>query len=112
MTHSVDVFNTAKVLSVYQINDLQTASFVFSALNSFLPDIYSNYFTTISNLHTHNLRSKFNLQICSVRTNGRKFAIKNRGASLWNKLPNNIRHLTNLFSFKKQYKLYLMEERL
>jgi hypothetical protein len=108
LTHDADVFKSTNILTVYQLNTLQTVTFVYSALNFLLPSKYHDYFSIIANLHSHNLRSKTNLQIYFMKTNLRKFSIKNRGPILWNKVPNDIRSSYSIYSFKKLYKLYLL----
>jgi len=102
------VFQEARKLTIYDINKLQLAIFVYSLLNCKLPIIFNSYLHQITSIHSHNTRSNINIFIHSVKNNLRKFSVKGQGPLIWNSLPLDLRLSTSLPVFKKSIKKYLM----
>ena len=101
------VFELADKLSVYQINKLQTASFIFCSVNKITPKLFHSYFNCVAELHTYSTRRNNNLQIIFAKKVVRRNCIKVKGPKLWNDIPLTIRESHSLYLFKRCYKIYL-----
>ena len=104
---SQSIFSLSGRQTIYNINVLQQATFVYKSLNKMLPIPYHSFFKTINDVHEHDTRSKLNIHSISVRTNVRKFSIKIRGQKIWNSIPNNIRCASSEYTLKKSQNIYL-----
>jgi hypothetical protein len=103
-SESTLLFTTTKKLTIYGMNSLQCAMFMYSSLNKLLPPIFHSYFKLVAGVHSHNVRSKNNLQTPLAKKNTRRFSIKVRGPTIWNNLPIELRSLASLQTFKTHCK--------
>ena len=106
------LFQSLKILNIYQLNTYLTAVFVYSYYHYKLPAFFNNFFITNDALHSnnsHNTRSMSQIQIEFNRTNYGKFSIRYRGAVVWNSLPSEIRNINFYNLFKKSLKLYVQK---
>ena len=62
----------------------------------------------IHEVHQHCTRASAGLSVPYARTNYRKFALKCREPLVWNMIPINIREQKSFYSFKTQWKEYIM----
>ena len=111
-TDSQLVFKTTNKLSIYQINQLQIASFVFSSIHDYLPNILNSFYRSVNTIHSHSLRSKNNLYQPFAKKQIRKFSLRCRGPLIWNNIPEEIKITPSLYTFKKSFKLMLIESEL
>ena len=66
-----------------------------------VPEYLSELFRLTSKIHNYNLRgSKFDMQLPKPKTNSKKRPFAYRGAIAWNTLPNHVRSIKTLNSFK------------
>jgi len=105
----MNIFQSGKKLSIYNINKLQIAKFVYATLNNVPPKCFSEYYRSISNVHTHNTRSSNKLFVQQFRTNMRKMFLINEGTNIWNLIPQNIKMSKSQSEFTKHFKSYLMQ---
>ena len=91
-------------LPIYEINQLQVASFVHTAVHNISPVLFHDFFVPIHSVHSYSVRSKNNLHVFLAKITNRKLSIKIRGPSLWNDIPEIIRSSNSIHSFKKNYK--------
>ena len=56
--HSKPIFKKTHVLTIHDINKLQTACFVYKAINKLLPPRFSTLYVTNSEIHSHNTSFK------------------------------------------------------
>ena len=102
MHHAKPLMKKLNILSIYDINRYQHLVFMYNYKNNNLPQIFSKYFTSISNSR-YNLRSQrtFNFNICCLKKKKSDFCISSRGPSIWNNF--NEPHITeskSVSSFK------------
>ena len=84
-------------------------SFVFNCKKGDLPHVFLNYFQPVYNAHSHHTRSSTcNFVLNRTKTNYGSKAIKNFGASLWNKLPEEIKHINYIKSFRKKISMHFL----
>lgn len=107
-THTAPIFKQLNVLTIVKINKLQTASFVFKAINKLLPSQFANFFTPNYLVHNHYTRQKFKLHSVPHRINCRTNSIRILGSKLWNSLNNELRTSSTVKSFQRQYKQLLI----
>ena len=108
--HSIPLFKQMNILPVYCMNDLQTACFMFSSINSLLPKCFNDMFILNANIHTHFTRMNNALHQTQYRLNCSKFALRTHGPVLWNSLPPGLKSLPNLKIFRRHYKQHLMSQ--
>jgi len=109
-SHTNPIFHDFNILPVEQINKLQISEFMFRFTHNLLPCAFAGYFSSTSDLHDHNTRSRGAYRGNFARTNSRLFSIKCVGPSVWNSLSHVIRSLPNLSSFKKSVRAYLIDQ--
>ena len=64
------------------------------------------------NTHFYNTRFASNLNFSrpTVRTNYGIYTFKYVASKLWEQIPHNLKNIESIYQFKKQYKLFLLEE--
>ena len=59
-THAPPIFIKLGILTVFNINKLQTACFMYKVMNNLVPSFFVNMFTVNSAVHNYNIRQKNN----------------------------------------------------
>jgi len=75
-----------------------------------LPAVFGGYFVPNSAVHSHSTRSSSDLHLLSPKTAVGKKSIKFKTSQLWNKLPDQLKQIRPLNSFKLQLKNYLLNK--
>ena len=78
--HSPPIFRQLDILTIFDVNKLQTACFVFQATKNTLPSIFDNYYQFCCLFHTHVSRHSQNIYTIYCRTRTRQNTIRYRGA--------------------------------
>ena len=65
--HTEPLFQKLNILSLYNINDLQLACFVYQCINNQMPCYFNNMFKLNADVHVHNTRHKTDLH-SDIRT--------------------------------------------
>ena len=102
------IFKQCSILSVYNINTLQTALIMYQLNHGLILSKFTNPFVKVNSIHTYNTRQADLLYVPGFRTKKRQFAFSIMGPHVWNSIPKSIRDLTSLFSFKRVYKELLL----
>ena len=94
--HSVPLFNSLHILTIYDIYKIQTLKFVYTCLKKSNPPQFHDYFLySITTHNTHCTRDHLlNTPQPRTVTYGLK-SIKYDGAILWNNLPPIIRNIVS-----------------
>ncbi|MCW4336379.1 MAG: reverse transcriptase domain-containing protein [Candidatus Thiodiazotropha endolucinida] len=110
LTPSENMFKELQWLSFPKRVQYHTIIMTHKALNGQTPAYISNMFTKTSDIHNRCLRSTDNddLRVPFFRTRYYENSFSVNGAKLWNSLPPNIRQITNVNSFKKAVRSYLL----
>ena len=103
---STDQLHTdLKILKIDDILKQEVLIFVFSQYNKLLPEIFNNYYTTFSNIHTIETRgSDKQFVIPGHESKMGERTVKVYGASLWNKLSNRMKECSTVKSFRLEYR--------
>ena len=92
-------------MKVEDIFKQEILTFVHNFKNEKLPLVFSNYFTTFSQIHGINTRnSNTNFIIPKVSSNLGSTSITFEGAVLWNNLDKQMKESTSVKSFRKLLK--------
>lgn len=106
--HTETKFQELGVLKFDHVNDYLIGNFYFKLTNNTLTSFFDDYCRRIHEVHQHCTRASAGLSVPYARTNYRKFALKCRGPLVWNMIPINIREQKSFYSFKTQWKEYIM----
>ena len=106
--HTAPLFKDMKLLTVKQIYDLNCAKFTFCSLNRLKFTEFSNRLVTNNSCHNYQTRSGNNLKKPSERLHKFKNSFLNNGIEMWNSLPDDIKNVKTLQSFKKKTKEYIL----
>jgi hypothetical protein len=99
---------TKSVLRLPEIFLLTAATFMFKFKNSLLPDIFSTFFITNQDIHTHRTRAATKLRIPLTKSTIANKFIKKAGVGLWNDLDTSITNVNTIGAFKNQIKRHLL----
>ena len=77
-----------------------------------LPSIFLNFISLAKSTHSYNTRFASNLNFSrpSVRTNYGIHTFKYIASKLWEQIPHNIKNVSSIHRFKKQYELFLLND--
>ena len=107
--HALPLFAQLNQLTIYDLNKLALASFMFRYHANSFPPIFSGYFSVNSAVHCHYTRNLVKLHISFARTNIMKRQIRVCCPKLWNSIDSGIiERSRNLHSFKKLYKRHII----
>ena len=111
IAHSKPLFFKLNQLTIFDINKLLIATFMFRYHTNCLPDVFSGYFCTNSSIHEHFTRTSKRLHISYARTNIMKSQIRICGPTLWNSIdPALVDSCTSWRGFKCRYKKILLTQ--
>jgi len=101
-THVTDLYFTYNILPVDKLFQYQLLQFAYKLIyfKNILSSVFSNYFVLNNNIHYHNTRTKLDVHINRFSTSFGSRCIDNKCAVLWNSLPENIKNVTSINSFK------------
>jgi hypothetical protein len=109
--HTDPLFNSLKLLKVFDIYKLQICLFIYSSKifnASTLGNNYYSHFVFPTIPKPYDTRSSAaNLQLNHSTTNIRKYSILNSGPLIWNALPDDLKTCTSIWQFKSRLKCYL-----
>ena len=110
--HSLPLFFKLKYLTIFDLNEVLMAKFMYRHQNHCLPKIFTSYFHTNSSIHDHFTRISNNLHIPYARTDVMDIQIRFCGPILWNCIhqfrPTLIVGSHRWQSLKKHYKSELL----
>jgi hypothetical protein len=109
-TNVNDLYSSLNVLPIKLLHELHLLTFVHKCIygNTFLPEIFHDYFSVNTNVHYHNTRQKNNLHFISVQSTIGLKCTAYKAIKLWNPLPDDIKNITTLSIFKSKVKTYLL----
>ena len=70
-----------------------------------LPNAFHNYFETNEGKYKYETRQRKDYKLCRTRKHWGDQMLKNKGARLWNNLPDNITHINNVKIFSDEIKI-------
>ena len=100
------------ILTVFNINKLQTACFMYKVMNNLVPSFFVNMFTVNSAIHNYNTRHKNNLHIPSYCTTVREHSVNVCGVNMWNDILEEFKERRTYNQFRLKCKRYLLSKQL
>ena len=82
-------------------------TFVHKVTKNLMPQYLLENIRKVTELHTHNTRSKSNYYVKKANKEGTKRSLFYDGIDLYNKLPNEVKDGINLYSFKSNLITYI-----
>ena len=92
-THAPPIFSKLNILTVFGINKLQTACFMYKVMNNLVPSYFVNMFTVNSAIHNYNTRQKNNLHVPSYCIKVREHSVSVCGVKCGMTFPKNLKNL-------------------
>ena len=104
----VNLYVNYDTLSVTDLHKLRILLFVHKYVHHMdkLPEIYKNYFSFNSEIHSYSTRSASNIHLPRAETSYGQRSVSYEGVNLWNNLPDDLKNITSLSKFKAYLKLY------
>ena len=110
LSHTKPIFKKLCILTVFYINKLQVACFMFRARYNLIPQYFNSMFTLNSSVHSYLTRHNNDFHLANFRSNISKFNVRVQGPFLWNSLPNELTSLSHLGLFQRRYKVHLLQQ--
>ena len=109
LTPSIEVFQLAKVQSVFEINQIHMLIFMYKFINNLLPSSFDGYILQNQNV-VYNLRNIQQYILPFPRIIRFKFSVLYKAPYEWNLLTENIRNSSSLSIFKITVKNHIMSQ--
>ena len=117
LEHTKPLFESMKILTIYQQYDLNCILFIYKCLNSNRYPSFKNIMIRNSQFHNYNTRSNSDFRLPGSRLKNIRQSFFYKGLDLWNRLnsnitiyKSNIQFKSNLLSFKRRIKAKLLTD--
>ena len=105
---SASLFKKLSLLNIYDINKQEIATFMYKYKNKLLPAPFSDLFQYNSQIHNYNTRLSNKFHLWSVKSSYEAKSMSYLGPKQWNMIPQVITKSQFISSFRKQYKILLL----
>ena len=102
--HTGPLFSQHGILKINDIFKLEAVTFIYNQLH--YPSVVQ--LQNISSIHSHSLRTSNMLRPPRPRTEVHKRFVTYTGVLMWNDLPNELKAINNIVTFKQEIKKYLI----
>ena len=82
---------------------------MYQCIHQEVLEIFINLFQTNDDVHAYNTRPSQQLHVPYGRLDVRRFSLKVYGAHVWNTIPDYIKNLQTIHTFKQLFRNYLIE---
>ena len=112
LSPSAPLFKKLNLLSIYDINILQSCIFIYKYIHlpHLLPESFMYFFTINSQIHSHNTRHAIKLHTPFCRTSQCQFSFTYRSSLIWNSYYHLTKTSTSLTNFKFRLKSYIIHQ--
>ena len=117
LEHTKPIFDSMKILTVYQLHELNCILFIYKCLNSNMYPFFKDRLTRNSEYHNYNTRNRSDFRLPGSRLKNIRQSFFYKGIKLWNRLNENltifkpnIQFKSNLYSFKQRIKAKIFAE--
>ena len=98
--HTQPLFKETQIMKLFDLNKLQIAIYMYK-------NIYRDTIINSEACHTYPTRTRNVIRAPQHNLTIFQHSMSYMGPKIWNSIPDNIKNLPSLHSFKKHYKLYL-----
>lgn len=106
--HSKPLFIQLKLLTVYQMCKVQLCLYVYKSIKGLFPPGIAIQFQQNASIHNYNTRQKLHLHIEGCRTTSRLNTIRFLAPRVWDSLPEGIKHISHVASFRRMLRTYVL----
>ena len=109
-TPVVDLYTEMNTLPIPTLHEMLMLMFVHKYVHHrhLLPEVFHDYFAENNSIHDYNTRERSGLHIFSVRTSFGQRCTLYRASKFWNDLPQYLKSMSSIASFKKNLKSFLI----
>ena len=114
----IDINSLFKELKILVVSDtcfLEKSKFIFKLKNGHLPVTIANHFEYLTPNHattySYSLRPSNRQKYIVPRLRSSENSIQVNGEKIWNKIPESVKQHSTLITFKRELKLFLLEDR-
>ena len=103
LTDTTPIFKSLKIVKFLDLIKFTTSVFMYKFYKNLFPPIFSNFFTSVRNIHNYNTRlaSKTSFALPTSRTNYGIFSLRFQGPKTWNNIDESLKHCSlTLFKMK------------
>ena len=110
LTRTDVLFQSVKKLTLFDINKLQTNTFIYKFNNNLLPDAFADFLIPVDNIHNHNTRyqSSNTLYVMPSKLTVRQSSLRIRSSNNWLQVPPLLKTAPNIYTFTRLYKTLLL----
>ena len=111
-SHSSPLFKKLNILKLTDLIFIKTASFMFDFKRNNLPYMFSNFFTSVSKIHSYNTRlaSSLSYSLSKIRTNYGKFGLRYNGSKIWNSINESTKSVAKKKCFKQKIFIQIIKD--
>ena len=109
LSPSLNLFTSLKILPILELNKLKLATFCYKSMSQMLPSIFQDFFTHVSDIHSHNTRSSGNLYLQTPRTDYTLNTVRFQAPLMWNSLSSELCASGTIQTFKRNTSLHLLK---
>jgi len=110
LAHTTPIFKNLKILTLNDIHTLHTSIFMYKYTTNLLPPSFSNFFNYNANIHSYPTRHSSDFHLHNPKTLIAHKSIRHHGPDIWNSLPQPLKRMTSLSSFKAATKKSLLSQ--
>ncbi len=107
-TSTNELHHNLKVLKVCDVFKIHISEFVYKSIHNILPNVFTNYYQTVNEIHQHGTKKSMKLHVKRARTCIGKKTAKIQGAEIFNGLPKDITNCKTVKSFRKSLKKHII----
>jgi len=107
--HIAPLFCDLNILTIYQLNLLHVALFMYKVYNNLLPQYFFDMFVPNCTIHSHNTRQRDDFHVPYHRLVSTSNSISVYGVNVWNSICNDIRNIKSLKLFSTKYKYCIIQ---
>ena len=108
-SHTDIIFKKFKLLKVHQMNLFHAGIFMYKLDHHMLPASFGCMFSKVSSFHSYNIRSSRDYRTAFAKSNVKRRSIICLGPTVYSMIPVHISGQSNIYSFKRLYKQFLIE---
>ena len=108
-TESAPLFESLKILSVFQVYLLKLSIFMFKYANDYVPDCIKDLFCINSEIHNYNTRQCDKLHMPKSNLSVMLHCWRSRCVKMWNVISDVIEFHCSICCFKRNLKKYLID---
>ena len=106
--HTLPLFNKLRLLSFPDFVKFKNLCFMYKVYTGLLPKNIMRYFTLARDSHNYSTRNHGQFEIKYRRTVLKSMSLSMRGPKLWNELPDYLKDMRSIKSFKNNCTKYLL----